>query len=143
METKNIIEKLKELVKKGNVSKIVVRRKGEVLLSIPVNVGVVGAVVGLAAAKWAVLAAVLGTLGFGCEVDIEKDNGEIMKVVSEEDTQKAKDAAAGVFNDVKDAAAKVIDQVKEGYQEAAQEEKEAEPQDADFESVVDESEPKD
>ena len=62
METKNIIEKLKELVKKGNVSKIVVRRKGEVLLNVPVNVGVVGAVVGLAAAKWAVLAAVLGTL---------------------------------------------------------------------------------
>ncbi len=143
MDVKNVINQIKELVRKGNVSKIVVRRKGEVLLSIPVSVGVVGAVVGLAAAKWAVLAAVLGTLGFGCEVDIEKDNGEIMKVVSEEDTQKAKDAAAGVFNDVKDAAAKVIDQVKEGYQEAAQEEKEAEPQDADFESVVDESEPKD
>lgn len=140
MDTKNIIEKLKELVKKGNVSKIVVRRKGDVLLNIPVNVGVVGAVVGLAAAKWAVLAAVLGTLGFGCEVDIEKDDGEIMKVVSEEDTQKAKDAAAGVFHDVKDAAAKVVSQVKEGYEEAAKEEK---AEDADFESVVDDSEPKD
>ena len=62
MDVKTAVEKVKELVRKGNVSKIVVRRKGEVLLSIPVNVGVVGAVVGLAAAKWAVLAAVLGTL---------------------------------------------------------------------------------
>ncbi len=140
METKNIIEKLKELVKKGNVSKIVVRRKGEVLLNVPVNVGVVGAVVGLAAAKWAVLAAVLGTLGFGCEVDIEKDDGEVVKVVSEEDGQKAKDTAAGVLHEVKDAAAKVVSQVKEGYQEAAKEEK---AEDADFESVVDDSEPKD
>ena len=140
MDTKNIIEKLKELVKKGNVSKIVVRRKGEVLLNVPVNVGVVGAVVGLAAAKWAVLAAVLGTLGFGCEVDIEKDDGEVVKVVSEEDGQKAKDTAAGVLHEVKDAAAKVVSQVKEGYQEAVKEEK---AEDADFESVVDDSEPKD
>ena len=141
MEVKTVIEKIKDLVKKGNVSKIIVRRRGEVLLSIPVNVGVVGAVVGLAAAKWAVLAAVLGTVGFGCTVEILKDDGDIVNVVSEEDTQKAKDTAVGVFQDVKDAAANLVNQVKEGYQEAKAEE--AEPQDADFESVVDESEPKD
>ena len=140
MEVKNIIDKLKELVKKGNVSKIVVRRKGEVLLNVPVNVGVVGAVVGLAAAKWAVLAAVLGTLGFGCTVEIVRDDGEVVRVVSEEDTQKAKETATTVFQDVKDAAAKVVSQVKEGYQEAVKEEK---AEDADFESVVDDSEPKD
>ena len=132
--------KIKELVRKGNVSKIVVRRKGEVLLSIPVNVGVVGAVIGLTAAKWAVLAAVLGTVGFGCSVEIVKDDGEVLNVVTEEDTQKAKDTAAGVIQDVKEAAAKVVSQVKEGYEEAVQEEK---AQDADFEQVVDDSEPKD
>ena len=86
MDVKNVINQIKELVRKGNVSKIVVRRKGEVLLSIPVNVGVVGAVVGLAAAKWAVLAAVLSTVGFGCSVEIVKDNGETVNVMSEEDS---------------------------------------------------------
>ena len=40
----------------------------------------------------------------------------------------------------KEAAAKVVSQVKEGYEEAVQEEK---TQDADFEQVVDDSEPKD
>ncbi len=140
MEVKNIVEKVKELVKKGNVSKIVVSRKGEVLLNIPVSVGIVGAVVGLAAAKWALLAAVLGTVGFGCAVDIEKDNGEVVKVVSEDDTQKAKDMAAGVIQDVKDATANIVSQFKEGYEEAIKEEK---AEDADFEQVVDESEPKD
>lgn len=139
MDVKTAVEKIKELVKKGNVSKIVVRRKGEVLLSIPVNVGVVGAVIGLTAAKWAVLAAVLGTVGFGCSVEIEKDDGEVVNVVTEEDTQKAKDTAAGVFQDVKEAAVKVVNQVKEGYEEAVQEEK---TQDAVFEQVVDDSEPK-
>ena len=140
MDVKTAVEKIKELVRKGNVSKIVVRRKGEVLLSIPVNVGVVGAVVGLAAAKWAVLAAVLSTVGFGCSVEIVKDDGEVVNVVTEEDTQKAKDTAAGVIQDVKEAATRVVSQVKEGYEEAVQEEK---AQDADFEQVVDDSEPKD
>ena len=140
MDVKTAVEKIKELVRKGNVSKIVVRRKGEVLLSIPVNVGVVGAVIGITAAKWALLAAVLGTVGFGCSVEIVKDDGEVLNVVTEEDSQKAKDTAAGVIQDVKEAAAKVVSQVKEGYEEAVQEEK---AQDADFEQVVDDSEPKD
>ena len=140
MDVKTAVEKIKELVRKGNVSKIVVRHKGEVLLSIPVNVGVVGAVIGLTAAKWAVLAAVLGTVGFGCSVEIVKDDGEVVNVVTEEDTQKAKDTAAGVIQDVKEAATRVVSQVKEGYEEAVQEEK---AQDADFDQVVDDSEPKD
>lgn len=140
MDVKTAVEKIKELVRKGNVSKIVVRRKGEVLLSIPVNVGVVGAVIGLTAAKWAVLAAVLGTVGFGCSVEIVKDDGEVVNVVTEEDTQKAKDTAAGVIQDVREAATRVVNQVKEGYEEAVQEEK---AQDADFEQIVDDSEPKD
>ena len=140
MDVKTAVEKIKELVRKGNVSKIVVRRKGEVLLSIPVNVGVVGAVIGLTAAKWAVLAAVLGTVGFGCSVEIVKDDGEVVNVVTEEDTRKAKDTAAGVIQDVKEAATRVVSQVKEGYEEAVPEEK---AQDAAFEQVVDDSEPKD
>ena len=143
MDVNAVVEKVKELVKKGNVSKIVVRRKGEVLVSIPVSVGVVGAAVGLFAAKWALLAAVLGTVGFGCTVEIVKDDGRIVDVMTEEDTQKAKDTAANVFQDVKDAAAKVVSQVKEGYEEAVREEKAQDVQDADFEQVVDDSEPKD
>ena len=136
MDIKKIIEQLKELIRKGNVSKIVVRRKGEVLISIPVNVGVVGAMVGLAAAKWAVLAAVLGTVGFGCSVQIVKDDGETVNVVTEEDTQKVKDTAVNIANDVKEAAMNLVNQTKETPEEA-------ETVDADFEQVVDDSEPKD
>lgn len=132
MDIKKIIEQLKELIRKGNVSKIVVRRKGEVLLSIPVNVGVVGAVVGLTAAKWAVLATVLATVGFGCSVEILKDDGQVVDVVTEEDTQKAKQAAAGLADQVKGAAAEFVERFKE----------EDKAEDADFETVVDESEPK-
>ena len=135
MDVKNVINQIKELVRKGNVSKIVVRRKGEVLISIPVNVGVVGAMVGLAAAKWAVLAAVLGTVGFGCSVQIVKDDGETVNVVTEDDTQKVKDTVVNIANDVKEAAMNMAGQVKETPEEPAE--------DADFEQVVDDSEPKD
>ena len=135
MDVKNVINQIKELVRKGNVSKIVVRRKGEVLISIPVNVGVVGAMVGLAAAKWAVLAAVLGTVGFGCSVQIVKDDGETVNVVTEDDTQKVKDTVVNIANDVKEAAMNMAGQVKETPEEPAE--------DANFEQVVDDSEPKD
>ena len=141
MEIKTVIEKIKELIKKGNVSKIIVRYKGDVLLSIPVNLGVVGTVVGLAASKWAVLAAVLGTVGFGCTVELVKDTGEIVDVMTEQDTQKARDAASDIFQDVKSVTMNFINQMKEDVADvkASAEEPEA----ADFEQVVDESEPKD
>ncbi len=133
MEVNNILDKVKELVRKGNVSKIVLRRKGEVIVSIPVSVGIVGAVVGITAAKWAILAAALATVGFGCSVEIIKDDGEIVNVVSEDDTAKAKDTAANFVDQVKDAATSFISQIKETEEPA---------DDADFEQVVDESEPK-
>lgn len=134
MEVNNVLDKVKELVRKGNVSKIVLRRKGDVIVSIPVNVGIVGAVVGLTAAKWAILAAALATVGFGCSVEIEKDDGEIVKVVSEDETAKAKDTATNFVDQVKDAATNFISQIKETPEENAE--------DADFEQVVEDSEPK-
>ena len=133
MEVNNILDKVKELVRKGNVSKIVLRRKGEVIVSIPVNVGIVGAVVGITAAKWAILAAALATVGFGCSVEIVKDDGEIVNVVTEDDTAKAKDTATNFVDQVKDAATSFISQIKETEEPS---------EDADFEQVVDESEPK-
>ena len=103
MDSKSLIDKLKELVKKGNVSRIQVRRGDNVILNVPVNVGVAGGVLALASAKWVLLASVLATVGFGCTVEIVKDDGEIVSVVSEEDSQKVRDKAADVVGDVKDA----------------------------------------
>ena len=97
------LDKIKELVSKGNVSRIVVRKDDKDILNIPVTLGVVGAVVGVTAAKWAMLAAVLATVGFGCTVEIIKNDGEIVNVLTEEDNQKIHDKAADIMDDVKDA----------------------------------------
>ena len=96
------LDKIKELVSKGNVSRVVVRKGEKDILNIPVTVGVVGAVVGITAAKWATLAAVLATVGFGCTVEIVKDDGEVVNVLTEEDNQKIHNKAADIVDDVKD-----------------------------------------
>ncbi len=103
MESNSIIEKVKELVKKGNVSRIIVRKGDKVLVDVPVNVGVVGGVVALATSKVLLLAGVLATVGFGCTVEVIKNDGEIVDVLNEESAQKARDMAAGVVNEVKGA----------------------------------------
>ena len=102
MDVQSVIDKIKELVKKGNVSRIVVCRKGQQLLNIPVSVGAVGAVVGLAAAKWVTLAAVLATIGFGCTVEVIKSDGGIVNVMDEESNQKVRSFAADAVEKVKE-----------------------------------------
>ncbi len=103
MDVQATIEKVKELVRKGNVSRIVVKRKDTEILNIPVNVGVVGAAVGLAAAKWVLLASVLATIGFGCVVEIVKADGAVVNVVDEESSKKVRDFAADTVEKVKEA----------------------------------------
>lgn len=102
MDVQNVIDKIKELVKKGNVSRIVVCRKGQQILNIPVSVGAVGAVVGLAAAKWVTLAAVLATIGLGCTVEVIKSDGGIVNVMDEESNQKVRSFAADAVEKVKE-----------------------------------------
>ena len=99
MDVQNVIEKIKELVKKGNVSRIVVCRKGQQVLNIPVSVGAVGAVVGLAAAKWVT---VLATIGLGCTVEVIKSDGGIVNVMDEESNQKVRNFAADAVEKVKE-----------------------------------------
>ena len=102
MDVQSVIDKIKELVKKGNVSRIIVCRKGEQLLNIPVSVGAVGAVVGLAAAKWVTLAAVLAAIGLGCTVEVIKSDGGIVNVMDEESSQKMRSFASDAVEKVKE-----------------------------------------
>ena len=120
----DIMLKLKELVKKGNVSRIVISKDDKELVNIPVNVGIVGGVVGLAAAKWVVIAAVLATVDFGCTVQVIKEDGEIADVYGKEQAEKTRNMAAGIVEDVKekfnldevvDKAAGVVNEVKEKF----------------------------
>ncbi len=62
---------------KGNVSKIVVKNKeGETVLNLPVNAGIVATVI----APWGMLAGVIASFGFKCDVEVIKTDGTIIDV---------------------------------------------------------------
>ncbi|HEX3043961.1 MAG TPA: DUF4342 domain-containing protein [Bacillota bacterium] len=68
-----LVEKVKELVRKGNVSRIIVRQDEKVLIEIPVTAGVVGA---LLAPQLAIIGAVAALVS-RCTVEIEKNDSEV------------------------------------------------------------------
>ena len=135
-----IVEKVKELVKKGNVTKIVIKKNDNVLVNIPLNVGIVGGIIGVAAAPWAIIAAAVATAGFACKVEIVKDDGDILEVSGKAVEEKAKDFGkdfGDIARDFGERAKDVGEAVIDGIKDAVAGEK---AEDADFESVVEEAE---
>lgn len=83
-ETNKIVEEIKELVRKGNVSRILIKKDDTVILNVPMNVGVAGVFVGLVAAPWALLVTTIATIGFDCRVEVIKTDGETILVHGKE-----------------------------------------------------------
>ncbi len=80
------INRLKEAVKKGNVDRIRVVRNDEVILNIPVNVGVIGGIVGIATIPWALIIGAIAGVGLGCKIEIvKKDGSSEWEVVDQDD----------------------------------------------------------
>ena len=97
-----IVEQIKELVKKGNIARIMVKRGDDTFLNIPLNVGIVGTVLGLTAAPWALIGSAIATLGFDCRVVLEKTDGQTVELFSREVGQSAVDLGATVVDEIKD-----------------------------------------
>ena len=65
----NLIEKIKELLHEGNITRIVVKdEKGKVLLEIPATVGVIGVVI----APWLAALGVIAALATNCRIVVER-----------------------------------------------------------------------
>ncbi len=80
-EIKDLIDKLKAKVKEGNVDRVQIRKDDEVILKVPVNVGIIGGLIGAAAAPWALIAGTIAAFGFGCKLEIVKKDGSVDEVV--------------------------------------------------------------
>ena len=74
-DTKAIIDRLKKKVEEGNVDRIQIKKDNEVVFSVPVNVGVVGGILGFAAAPWALIAGAAAAFGLGCKLEVIKKDG--------------------------------------------------------------------
>jgi hypothetical protein len=74
-EIKAVIDELKKKVEEGNVDRIQIRKGDEVVFSVPVNVGILGGIVGLATVPWALIAGAVAAFGFGCRLEVVKKDG--------------------------------------------------------------------
>ncbi|WP_051204710.1 DUF4342 domain-containing protein [Butyrivibrio sp. VCD2006] len=74
-DVKNLIDRLKKIVEEGNVDRIQIKKDEEIVLSVPVNIGIVGGILGLAAAPWALIAGSVAAFGLGCKLIVVKKDG--------------------------------------------------------------------
>ena len=95
-----VIENLKALVKKGNVSKIVIKRDDEVMLNIPVNLGILGTVI----APWGAVLGTLAAFGFKCTIELVAEDGTIIDV---------SDTVTDTVGNVVEKGSEIADEVKE------------------------------
>ena len=94
-QAQQIVDKIKELLKDGSGSRVLLKRGGDTLLNVSVNTGVLGALAGLYAAPFAVLTAALVSFGLDCEIEIEKKDGSVIRL---KDTEKLETAKETVKN---------------------------------------------
>jgi hypothetical protein len=65
----NLIQKIKELIKEGNVTRIIIKgEKGRVLLEMPATIGVIGALL----APWLAALGAIAALATNCTLIVER-----------------------------------------------------------------------
>lgn len=109
-QSAQIMDKIKAAIHKGNVSKIIVKKDSDILLNLPVNVGLIGTVL----APWAAVAGVIAVFGTKCTVELVKDSGEIIEVseIAQDTFDVVKEKGSALADEVKEKGADVIDSVR-------------------------------
>ena len=118
----DLLEDIKAAVRKGNVSRIVIKRNGEIILNLPVNVGLLGTV----RFPWAMVAGVLAAFGTTCVIEMVKDNGDTVDLSQKATTavetvvvkggvvlDEVKDKGGDLLNTVVEKGGSVLDEVKD------------------------------
>ena len=105
-----VIEKIKEYVRKGNVSRITIKKEDEVILNIPVTVGVVGTVL----APWLTVIGSVVALGMKCDILLTKDDGTVIDLSSKlnETVEEVKEKGEEVVDNVRTKATDTASAVK-------------------------------
>ena len=85
MKAKEIVANLKEMVKRGNITRIRIRKDKNVILNIPMNAGVIGVVLGAAVAPWALIILTISTIGLSCAVEVEDKDGNVSVIYGKEE----------------------------------------------------------
>jgi hypothetical protein len=71
VSSEDLVKKIKEIIRKGNITKITVMNdEGQTLLEIPATVGVIGTIL----APWMAALGVIAALATRCRIVVEKKN---------------------------------------------------------------------
>lgn len=85
LKAKEIVENLKGMVKRGNVTRIRIRKEKHVILNIPMTAGVLGFALGAAVYPWALIILTISTIGLSCAVEVEDKDGNVSVIYGKED----------------------------------------------------------
>lgn len=127
-----IFYKMKEIVSKGNISRIVIKNGDMKIISFPVTVGVVGA----ALVPWAAVLGAIAAVGTKCRILFVDDkgvtmdmNGKVVEVadkaknIAEKGLEKVneyvnKETVSEAYDKAKEVAGKAVEKGQELYKEA-------------------------
>lgn len=112
----DLIEKLRELVSKGVITRILVMKNEQQVMNIPVLAGGVAALV----FTTATIAGILAAVATGCHIKVVKENGEILDL---------NDMTEESFKNFMDATEKTVQNVKDKLKKASDSEVEMDPED--------------
>jgi len=71
-----IVDKLKEVLRKGNVTRLTIVKEGETIVNIPVTAGVISMILSVPLTAFGLTAALLSK----CSIEIAKEDGEIVNI---------------------------------------------------------------
>ena len=71
-----IFAKMKEIVEKGNVSRILVSKGGKTIVDFPVTAGVVGTLL----VPWGAILGIVAAMGTQCSIDFVDDKGKVVDI---------------------------------------------------------------
>ena len=92
-----LIARIKALVKEGNIARILIKHNDSTVLNLPLNAGIAGVALGIAAGPWTLIAAAVATLGLDCKIELIKKDGSAIELVSRNMAGKAANAGVSIL----------------------------------------------
>lgn len=92
--------KAKDLVEKGNISRIIIRKGDNIIVNFPLTASILGAVI----IPWPVIFGIAAAVGFKCNLEFVDSNGKVTDING---------AVVGTYNKVTTEGKKVVDKIVE------------------------------
>lgn len=96
-----IFAKMKEIVEKGNVSRILVSKGEKTIVNFPVTAGVIGAVL----VPWGAILGIVAAMGTQCSIDFVDDKGKVIDIDGK---------VVGVYDKAKGLVVKGVGKIEQG-----------------------------